>query len=365
MCMPGAAEKVQELIDDAVAKGAKVRQPLQSALAGPRRGCTPEAGVPVGQPCACCWAGLIPSKARQAGPAAAGCSTALQPSLGGPAHSAMRLTPPRLRPPLRPCRWRRAASCRGAAAAPPASSTLPLSSLVSPLTCASGRRRCLAQSWRVRLFVSLCFAVGACAGAPRAGPTPRSPACRGLLLPCSCTPHTAGAAARRPALLPPAPSRTPSAASALSPPAAPSLPLQAPARAPTGSRAVRCPCSVPRSGQVPQRRRGGGHRQRLPLWPGLQRVQRQPAPRPRHRRAPRGKWRGRPLPWGGVWWRVVVVLGPRGPPSLPSWRAACVCAPGGALCLLVCADPAIWQQPRPSPAPPPASTTPIPSLSLV
>lgn len=25
MCMPGAAEKVQEMIDDAVAKGAKVR----------------------------------------------------------------------------------------------------------------------------------------------------------------------------------------------------------------------------------------------------------------------------------------------------------------------------------------------------
>lgn len=45
---------------------------------------------------------------------------------------------------------------------------------------------------------------------------------------------------------------------------------------------------LPISRQVLQRRRGGGYRQRLPLWPGVLRVLRLPPPRPRHGCAPRG-----------------------------------------------------------------------------
>ena len=44
------------------------------------------------------------------------------------------------------------------------------------------------------------------------------------------------------------------------------------------------------SRQVLDRRGGGGHRQRLPLRPGQQRVQRQPLARPQDRRAAGGGW---------------------------------------------------------------------------
>ena len=54
-------------------------------------------------------------------------------------------------------RWRRAASCP--IAPPGASSTRPQLSPGSPPTCASGRRRCSAPSWQVRLLPVVALAL--------------------------------------------------------------------------------------------------------------------------------------------------------------------------------------------------------------
>lgn len=135
-----AADKVQELVDDAVAKGAKVRHVAQW-----------HAGVHL-RMARLCLAMYLSD--RQ--PLHDNAKTASLQTLG--ASPPPNQTQPRTPRPC--CRWRRAASCLGAAA-PQASSTLPLSLRASHLTCASGRRRCLGLSWQVRgcfayaLWVSL------------------------------------------------------------------------------------------------------------------------------------------------------------------------------------------------------------------